>query len=148
VGRQVALAWTTAPGLGLAHLDGPSLIKALAHLVSNAVRFTPDGGRVEVRASRVRERLVFAVSDTGVGIEPEQQRRLFEHTFAVGDSLQHHSSSTLEFNSAGLGLGIPIARGIAEAHGGRLLIESRPGLGTTVTLWIPAEPGAQLEEAA
>ena len=61
---------------------------------------------------------------------------------------QHHSSSTLEFKSAGLGLGIPIARGIAEAHGGRLLIESRIGAGTTVTLWIPAEPDAQLEEAA
>jgi signal transduction histidine kinase len=148
VGRRVALAWTTSPGLGVAHVDGPSLIKALVHLVSNAVRFTPDGGRVEVRASRLRERLVFSVSDTGVGIEPEHQRRLAEEAFAVGDSLRHHSSSTLEFNSAGLGLGIPIARGIAEAHGGRLLIESRIGIGTTVTLWIPAEPGVQLEEAA
>jgi len=148
VGRQVALAWTTAPGLGVASVDGQSLIKALVHLVSNAVRFTPDGGRVEVRASRIHERLVFLVSDTGVGIEPERQRRLVEHPFTVGDSLQHHSSSTLEFNSAGLGLGIPIARGIAEAHGGRLLIESRPGVGTTVTLWIPADAGMQLEEAA
>jgi signal transduction histidine kinase len=148
VGRRVALAWTTSPGLGVAQVDGPSLTKALVHLVSNAVRFTPDGGRVEVRASRIRERLVFSVSDTGVGIEPEHQRRLAEEAFAVGDSLQHHSSSTLEFNSAGLGLGIPIARGIAEAHGGRLLIESRIGIGTTVTLWIPAEAGAQLEEEA
>jgi signal transduction histidine kinase len=148
VGREVALAWTTAPGLGLAHVDGPSLIKALVHLVSNAVRFTPDGGRVEVRASRIRERLVFSVSDTGVGIDPDHQRRLFEHPYAVVNSLQHHSSSTLEFNSAGLGLGIPIARGIAEAHGGRLLIESRPGLGTTVTLWIPTEARIQLAEAA
>jgi signal transduction histidine kinase len=148
VGRRVAVAWTTSPGLGVAHVDGPSLIKALGHLVSNAVRFTPDGGRVEVRASRLRERLVFSVSDTGVGIKPEHQRRLAEEAFAVGDSLQHHSSSTLEFNSAGLGLGIPIARGIAEAHGGRLLIESRIGIGTTMTLWIPAEPGAQLEKAA
>jgi signal transduction histidine kinase len=148
VGREVALAWTTAPGLGFAHVDGPSLIKALIHLVSNAVRFTPDGGRVEVRASRIRERLVFSVSDTGVGIEPDHQRRLFESPYAVVNSLQHHSSSTLEFNSAGLGLGIPIARGIAEAHGGQLLIESRPGLGTTVTLWIPAEAHAQMKEAA
>jgi len=116
--------------------------------VSNAVRFTPDGGRVEVGAARVRDHLVFSVTDTGVGIEPEHQRRLAEHAFAVGDSLQHHSSSTLEFKSAGLGLGIPIARGIAEAHGGRLLIESRPGSGTTVTISIPAEPGVQLEAAA
>ena len=148
VGRRVALAWTTSPGLGLAHVDGPSLVRALVHLVSNAVRFTPDGGRVEVSASRARDRLVFSVTDTGVGIEPEHQRRLAEQGFAVGDSLQHHSSNTLEFKSAGLGLGIPIARGIAEAHGGRLLIESQLGSGTTVTLSIPAEPGAQLEEAA
>ena len=148
VGRHVALSWTTSPGLGFAHVDGANLTQALVHLVSNAVRFTPDGGRVEVRASRVRERFVFSVSDTGVGIDPEHQKRLCEQTFAVLDSLQHHSSNTLEFNSAGLGLGIPIARGIAEAHGGGLLIESRLGLGTTVTLWIPAETSAQLEEAA
>jgi signal transduction histidine kinase len=101
-----------------------------------------------VRASRVGDRLVFSVTDDGVGIEPELQKRLTEQSFATPDSLQHHSSSTLEFNSAGLGLGIPIARGIAEAHGGRLLIESRPGEGTTVTLWVPGEQGARLEEAA
>ena len=148
VGRKVTLVWTTSPGLGMAHVDGPSLIQALIHLVSNAVRFTPDGGRVEVRASRVGDRFVFSVADNGVGIEPELQKRLTEQSFATPDSLQHHSSSTLEFNSAGLGLGVPIARGIAEAHGGRLLIESRPGEGTTVTLWVPAEQGARLEEAA
>jgi signal transduction histidine kinase len=148
VGRKVTLVWTTSPGLGMAHVDGPNIIQALIHLVSNAVRFTPDGGRVEVRASRVAERLVFSVTDTGVGIDPELQKRLTDEAFATPDSLQHHSSSTLEFNSSGLGLGIPIARGIAEAHGGRLLIESRPGEGTTVTLWMPAEQGARLEEAA
>jgi cell cycle sensor histidine kinase DivJ len=148
VGRRVALARTTSRGLGAAHVDGASLIQALVHLVSNAVRFTPDGGRVEVRASRIGERLVFSVSDNGVGIEPELQRRLCEQSFAGQDSLQHHSSNTLEFNSAGLGLGVPIARGIAAAHGGSLLIESRPGVGTTVTLWVPAERSALLEKAA
>jgi signal transduction histidine kinase len=148
VGRRVALACAMSPGLGVERVDGPGLVRALVHLVSNAVRFTPDGGRVEVRASRQRERLVFSVSDNGVGIEPEHQRRLSEQKFTIGDSLQHHSSSTLEFNSAGLGLGIPIARGIAEAHGGNLVIESRPGQGTTVTLWIPAEHDAELAEAA
>ena len=147
VGRKVALAWTTAPGLGCVHVDGASLIQALVHLLSNAVRFTPDGGRIDVRAAREGDRFVFSVTDTGVGIEPEHQKRLTLERFVVLDSLQHHSSSKLEFNSSGLGLGIPVARGIAEAHGGGLSIESRPGTGTTVTLWIPAQRASD-EEAA
>jgi signal transduction histidine kinase len=87
VGRKVALGWAPQPGLGAAYVDGGSLVQALVHVISNAVRFTPDGGRVEVRACFSGDRLVFSVIDTGVGIEPDHQRRLSEQPIAVADSL-------------------------------------------------------------
>ena len=64
------------------------------------------------------------------------------------DSLHHHSSSTLEFDSAGMGLGLSIARGIAIAHGGTLTVESEPGIGSRFTLKIPIEIPAAVEAAA
>ena len=146
-GRHVNVT-TSARDAGMAMVDGPRLTQAISCLVRNGIRFTPDGGKVEVRARLNGGALLIEVEDSGVGIPPDKIKTLFERNLMVSDSMHHHSSSTLEFKSAGLGLGIPIARGIAEAHGGRLLIESLPGSGTTVTLSIPAEPGAQLEEAA
>ena len=80
---------------------------------------------------------VVEVADTGIGIEPDQQKLIFSRAFAVRDSMHHHSSNTLEFRSAGLGLGLAIARGIVEAHGGTLAVESRPGSGSTFTVRIP-----------
>jgi signal transduction histidine kinase len=86
------------------------------------------------------------VTDTGVGIAPEKLGKLLARSFVLRDSIHHHSSSSLEFRSSGLGLGIPIARGVAEAHGGRLTAQSVPGQGSTFTLWIPR--GSLEEEAA
>jgi signal transduction histidine kinase len=148
VGRTVAVELTLPPEPGVAHVDGPSLVQALANVVSNGIRFTPDGGRVQVRAERADSWLMISVIDNGVGIAVERQKHLFDRSFTVRDSLNHHSSSTLEFNSAGLGLGLPIARGIVEAHGGRLLVESVHGTGTTVKVWIPIGSQAQLPKAA
>jgi signal transduction histidine kinase len=128
--------------------DGPSLTQALANLVSNGIRFTPDGGRVEVRAYREDPWLVITVRDTGVGIEPGNLSKIFERAFVVRDSLNHHSSSTLEFNSAGLGLGLSIARGIVEAHEGWLTVESEPGQGSTFMHRVPLGGVAELEHAA
>lgn len=136
-GRSVTVELSLPPEPGVAYLDGSSLTQALVNVVTNGIRFTPDGGRVQVRAERVDTSLMISVSDTGVGIAADRQKTLFDRSFNVRDSLNHHSSSTLEFNSAGLGLGLPIARGIVEAHGGHLTLESTPGSGTTVTMWIP-----------
>ena len=67
----------------------------------------------------------------------DRKRRLFDRGWQVQSSAHHHSSSTLEFNSAGLGLGFSIARGIVEAHGGSLDVESTVGRGTTVRMQLP-----------
>ena len=78
--------------------------------------------------------LTIEVCDTGVGIAPEYLDKLFEKGFVLRDSLNHHSSNTLEFKSAGLGLGLSIARGIVEAHGGTISVESKLGEGSVFTI--------------
>jgi signal transduction histidine kinase len=141
--RRVALLAAMNPGLGEACVDGPRLIQAITHLVANGVRFTPDGGHVWVEARHENADLVIEVRDDGVGIPSENLPLLFETASSTLDSLNHHSSSTLEYGSRGLGLGLPIARGVAEAHGGTLTATSRPGHGSTFTLRVPWRPANQ-----
>jgi signal transduction histidine kinase len=88
------------------------------------------------------------VADTGIGIATEYQDKLFEKGFVLRDSLNHHSSNTLEFKSAGLGLGLSIARGIVEAHGGTICVESQPGEGSVFTIRLKPERVMELMEAA
>jgi signal transduction histidine kinase len=140
--RRVQLVLELEPNLGEASVDRPRLAIAIANLIRNGIRFTPDGGRVTVRARRGDVELEIAVQDTGVGIEPERQQHLFEHAFMVRDSANHHSSSSLEFNSAGLGMGLSIASGIVNAHGGTILVESLPGHGSTFTILLPLAAAA------
>ena len=136
-GRRVQMRRHVEPGLEPIRVDGPRVSQAVANLLTNGIRFTPDGGTVEIRARRDDEDLVIEVRDTGVGIPPDRQKHVFERLSVVRDSLHHHSSSTLAFNSAGLGLGLSIARGIVEAHGGTLRLESAVGRGSTFTIRIP-----------
>ncbi|HTM57787.1 MAG TPA: HAMP domain-containing sensor histidine kinase [Candidatus Udaeobacter sp.] len=147
-GRQVAIHSQIERDLGHALVDGPRLGQAIANLVRNGIRFTPDGGRVDVAAARDAAGLVITVTDTGVGIPPEKQRHVFERASLLRDSLHHHSSSTLEFNSAGMGLGLSIAHGIVTAHGGALTVESAPGVGSRFTLRIPIVELTELDQAA
>jgi two-component system sensor histidine kinase BaeS len=120
----------------------------VAHLVSNGVRFTPDGGNVTASAVVEDGDLLIHVTDTGEGMSSDRLEKLLDRSFAFRDTLNHHSSSTLEYKSEGLGLGIPIARGVAEAHGGSLTARSRPGAGSVFTLRIPAKPAFESEEEA
>ncbi|MBI5836131.1 MAG: HAMP domain-containing histidine kinase [Candidatus Eisenbacteria bacterium] len=138
-GRKVAVRHEVAPGAEFAVVDGPRLLHAISKLVENGIRFTRDGGEVVLRARRDGGLLRVEVRDTGVGIPADQLEGLFDKTFALRSSTEHHSSSTLEFGSAGLGLGLCIAQGVARAHGGDVFVESEVGRGTTVTLIVPAE---------
>ncbi|HEY6867685.1 MAG TPA: ATP-binding protein [Candidatus Eisenbacteria bacterium] len=139
-GRSVAVHTEVAPRLPLARVDAPRLTLALANLVRNGIRFTPDGGRVTVRAREDDGVIVIEVEDTGIGMSEEQRRLVFDRAWSPRPSEHHHSSSTLEFNSAGLGLGLPIARGIIEAHDGSLEIRGEPGRGTLVSVRLPLRP--------
>jgi signal transduction histidine kinase len=117
--------------------DGERITQILRNLVSNAVKYTPDGGRIEIwieilgddPTSAGSDELVanrflkITVSDSGVGIPPEQQEHIFENFHEVRE-IEHHSTSKTDFMGSGAGLGLPIARGVAEAHGGSLWVES------------------------
>jgi signal transduction histidine kinase len=129
------------------HVDRARLVDAIANVVANGIRFTPDGGSVTVRARDLGDRVEIEVADTGIGISEEQQRRLFDRSILVRDARHHHSSQTLEYNSAGLGLGLSIAGGIVRAHGGALNVESEVGRGSTFTIVLPMTASLQLEAA-
>ena len=113
--------------LPLVRGDGARLRQVLANLIHNAVKYSPEGEAVEVRATAVDGRVVVDVTDRGRGIAPADQSLIFEKFGRVA------GSSSLP----GSGLGLYIARAIAEAHGGRLEVTSAPGLGATFTLSLP-----------
>jgi len=137
-GRNVEVMVDVQPGLEAVTVDGPRLLDAVIQLVRNGIRFTPDGGRVEVAASMTPQGVRIDVTDTGIGIAEDALSRLFDRAVTVRDSLRHHSSNTLEFNSAGLGLGLSIVRGIVEAHGSELKVESEIGRGSTFRFVLPS----------
>lgn len=121
--------------------DSQRLYQALWHVVSNAVKYTPDGGTIRISGRVVNHTVHLSIQDTGIGIDPEERERVFDRFYVIEETLRHHSSKTA-FKGGGLGLGLSLARGIIEAHKGRIWIESEgrdevrlPG--TTVHILLP-----------
>jgi signal transduction histidine kinase len=104
----------------------------MLNLLNNAVRYTPAGGQVSVKATPVDSVIEFSVADTGQGIPREYQPRVFERFFRVPGQ-----------STGGVGLGLAIAKEIVQAHGGTIGVESKEGEGTTFRFTIPQEPEAQ-----
>jgi signal transduction histidine kinase len=113
--------------------DERKLKQVLLNLLSNAVKFTPEGGRVDVRAVPANGDVEVSVTDTGVGIAPEDQEAIFEEFRQVG-----HATRKRE----GTGLGLALARKFVELHGGRLWVKSEAGRGSTFTFTLPVSPHA------
>ena len=112
----------------LPYLDGDfaRLVQAFSNLVNNAIKFTPDGGRIEVRGRTVdgAEPVVeVIIADKGVGINPQDHEMIFEKFYRAG-STDLHSTGEIKFMGGGPGLGLPIAKGVIEGHGGRIWVES------------------------
>jgi signal transduction histidine kinase len=122
--------------------DRGRLAQVVDNLVSNALKFTPEGGRVEVRTSADNGHVVLEIEDTGIGIPADEQPRLFERFF--------RAATATEQAIPGTGLGLAIVKAIVEAHGGRILMESEPNVGTTVRIELPlsVETAAPVEAAA
>ncbi|MFN3429987.1 MAG: ATP-binding protein [Candidatus Sericytochromatia bacterium] len=119
-----------APAAPLAlDADPVRLRQMLGNLLSNAVKFTPAGGTVTATLGEDGDMLVIRVKDTGIGIAEAHIPRLFSKFFQV--------ESALNRTFKGTGLGLPITKGLVEAHGGRIEVSSREGEGTTVTVWLP-----------
>ncbi|HEY5059226.1 MAG TPA: HAMP domain-containing sensor histidine kinase [Gaiellaceae bacterium] len=113
--------------------DRGRVFQLLDNLISNALKFTPEGGRVEVRAVRAADGAVLEVSDTGIGLPPAELERIFDRFF--------RSERAVDSQIPGTGLGLFIAKAIAEAHGGRISASSRDGSGTTFRIELPAHAG-------
>jgi signal transduction histidine kinase len=106
--------------------DADMLGLCLANLVSNAIKYTPDGGHIYLTATADDQQIRISVKDTGIGVAKEEQSRIFERFHTAGDT-QLHSTSKTAFRGGGLGLGLAVCKGIVEAHGGKIWVES-PGL--------------------
>lgn len=97
---------------------------ALSNLMGNAIKYTPDGGTIVLGiAVQPDNKLHISVQDSGIGIDPDDQRLIFDQFYTAGDT-QLHSTSKTAFRGGGLGLGLAICRGIIEAHNGRIWVES------------------------
>lgn len=105
--------------------DPRRLHQAIGNIVSNAIKYTPDGGTVAIDAETVSDVVHLWIKDTGVGIPPQELRSIFERFYVLEDTAFHQSSKTA-FKGGGLGLGLAVAKGIIEAHNGKIWAES-PG---------------------
>ena len=111
---------------GLVHVQGDQnyLRRAIANVVSNAIKFTPDGGLVQVWCEEHKDVLDLVIRDTGIGIDRDEQEHIFDK-FYVLENTDLHSTSTTNYKGGGMGLGLSVVRGIVEAHGGRVYVESK-----------------------
>jgi len=131
--RQISLIEKVEPGLPMLEADERKLMQILLNLLSNAVKFTPEGGQVAVTAARESDdRVMVAVIDTGIGIAPENIEKALTAFGQVNNLMTR--------DQAGTGLGLPLAKRLAELHGGSLELQSTVGAGTKVTLRFPVRP--------
>lgn len=131
------------------HADFKRLVQAFTNLLGNAVKYTPDGGHITIRGELLGQEgedqyIQIMIIDTGIGIDMQFHQLIFEKFFRIGDP-QLHSTGNTKFLGAGPGLGLPIAKGVIEGHGGRIWVESEgedmaryPG--STFTIVLPLRP--------
>jgi signal transduction histidine kinase len=129
--KSIALSVNTAPDLPDVYADPGRLTQVLSNLIGNSLKFTPEGGAVTVDARLEGKFVLIAVRDTGVGIPPSDLPFVFNRFWQAK-----------RMNRSGAGLGLAIARGIVLGHGGRIWIESSPGVETVVRFTLPTKESA------
>ena len=137
--RDLEVTVDVAPDGTTIQGDAGQLDRVMINLLTNAIKFTADGGRVVVSAHPEGDVVVIRVSDNGIGIPLEDQDRIFERFF--------RSSSTAHLAVPGTGLGLSITKAIVEEHGGRISVSSTPGVGTDITVTLPVESPPTPESA-
>lgn len=140
--RHLEIDVQIAPDAGSARFDPLRVEQILTNLLGNAIKFSPEGGRITV-STRLREEadpphrfVEVSVSDEGPGVAPEDRERIFKPYIQVG----------AEAHAGGLGLGLAICRRLVEAHGGRIAVEAHPGGGSRFHFTLPAQPAAPAPE--
>jgi signal transduction histidine kinase len=130
--RSITLQMSVDQRLAEVRADERKIRQVVLNLLSNAIKFTPEGGRIEIAAEPKDGSVEVTVSDTGVGIAPEDQEAVFEEFRQVG---------TAEKKAEGTGLGLTVCRQFIELHGGRIWVRSQVGVGSTFTFTIPVRRG-------
>jgi signal transduction histidine kinase len=113
----------------IVEVDQRWMKQVFRNILENAIRYSPEGGLIVIRGEIRPRDVVISIADEGIGISPENLIPIFEKYFRVTSASDYHAS--------GIGLGLPVARAIVEAHGGRIWIESKLGEGTTVFFSLP-----------
>ena len=130
----VRLSLEPAPDVDLVDGDERRLRQVIYNLLSNAVKFTPQGGSVVVASTQVNGEVQVSVTDTGPGIAPEDQERIFEEFQQTDVGVQQRE---------GTGLGLALSKRLVELHGGRIWVESEPGHGSRFVFTLPIEAGSR-----
>lgn len=139
--RRHTLVLELQPNLPLITGDRDRIAQVIINLLGNAIKYTPDGGQITIRAAVTGAKLGISVIDNGIGIKPEDISKLFKRFSTVGDVTKHKSGKN-EFMAGGTGLGLSIIKGIVEAHGGSVTVESEYGAGSAFNVWLPLPDGA------
>jgi len=132
--RKGIALFVAAEGAGEIVADEGRLTQILLNLLSNAVKFTPEGGRVTVEAVRLPDVVQVSVSDTGIGIAPEDHDRIFDEFQQIDGSASRRQEGT--------GLGLALTRRLVELHGGRIWVESALGQGSRFYVTLPSRPAS------
>jgi len=127
--QEVTLAVEIDDSVGEIEADERKVKQILFNLLSNAVKFTPAGGTVTLAARTDASRAIISVRDTGVGISPADQARIFEEFYQLSPGMTQE----------GTGLGLALTKRLVDLHGGELTVESTPGGGSTFTVWLPRQ---------
>jgi PAS domain S-box-containing protein len=139
-GKEITVETEIAPKLPSFPLDVKQMEEALIQLIDNAIKFNRSGGKVKISAQADDDWVIIAVSDTGIGIEPEQMNRIWEVLEQKADPVRRAQE--------GLGLGLVLARYIVEAHRGTIEVESMLGQGSTFSVKLPRTKAKKVRESS
>lgn len=131
----IALDVEVPTNLPVVTVDGARVVQVLGNLLRNAIKFTPNGGRIVIQAARGETGVVFSIRDTGAGISTSNQERVFDRYWHSSDGSR----------TRGTGLGLSIAKGLVEAHGGRIWLQSQAGQGSTFSFSLPDHSTSRVE---
>ncbi|MDQ6771200.1 MAG: ATP-binding protein [Gemmatimonadota bacterium] len=132
--KDISLETRIAPAATIVHADRTAIEQILLNLVENALRHTPEGGKITIETAQARNGVVLSVTDTGAGIAPEHLPRIFERFYRADSGRSREAGGT--------GLGLAIVKHLVEAHGGSVNADSVVGSGTTVKIFFPEVPAA------
>jgi signal transduction histidine kinase len=132
--KRISLAFTMPPKLPVIKGDRDKIVLALHNLIGNALKYTPEGGKVEIRVEANEQELRVDVVDTGIGVAPEESELIFERFYRAKD--------TRVAGITGTGLGLALARDVVRLHGGDINVQSQLNHGSTFTLTLPTMAAA------